>query len=137
MIVNQKKYVLSEWDETAQCYINTWFGNVGKDEFKDAVMIGRNFMIENKVKVHLADATQMRTGWNGAEEWLFSNFWKQVHEAGLKYFGIVLPESIFLEFASMQMEQKMQEIGVNVTYRAFDSMEKAKEWSQKVQGLKK
>lgn len=135
MIINQQKYVLSEWDEEAQCYINTWFGAVKEEQFKEAVLIGKDYIIKNNVKVHLADTTKMKTGWYGSEEWLFSNFWKDVPQAGLTHFGIVLSENIFMEFASTKMERKLQEIGVEVVYEAFKTIEEAKVWSKQVQGI--
>lgn len=134
-VVNDKPYVKSFWDKDHQCYVNQWHGIVGKKDFKEAVMIGFNYMMENKVKVHLADARDMRTGWTGAEDWLHEFFWPKLVENGLTHFGIILPHNAFLEFASYQMEQKMKDEGVSIVYCAFDSMKNANKWSLEVQSI--
>lgn len=89
-------------------------------------------MMVNKVKVHVADAREMRTGWTGSEEWLHEHFWPQIYENGLTHFGIVLPRNAFVEFASLQMKKEMASRGIHIEYEAFDNMENALEWSRKV-----
>lgn len=134
-IINEKPYIKSFWDNDAQCYVNEWHGIVEKEEFKEAVMVGFDFMIENNVKVHLADARDMRTGWTGAEEWLYSFFWPKLVENGLTHFGIILPHNAFLEFASYQMEKQMKDRGITLVYQAFENMESAKKWSAAIQDI--
>lgn len=134
-IINEEPYIRSFWDTEARCYVNEWHGLIGKDDFKKAVMIGFDFMMKNKVRVHIADAGDMRTGWTGSEEWLHEHFWPEIHKNGLTHFGIILPRNAFIEFASQQMKAQMAERGIHIEYEAFESMESALEWSKKVQKI--
>lgn len=134
-IINKQPYVKSFWDNDYQCYVNEWHGVVEKEAFKKAVMVGFDYMMKNKVKVHLADTRDMRTGWTGAEEWLYEFFWSKLVKNGLTHFGIVLPSNAFLEFASYQMEQKMKDKGIIIMYEAFENMENARKWSAEVQNI--
>jgi len=104
MIVNKQSYIISEWNETLEYYINSWFGFVDEEQFKEAVEIGRLFMIENKVKFHLADTSKMEGAWNGGE-WLYENFWKGVTKAGLTHFGIIIPDNNIMGQASDMVMQ--------------------------------
>lgn len=128
MIVNKQTYVTSEWNEEFEYYINSWYGIVEEEDFIKAVNIGKDFMIENKVKYHLADTSNMETGWNGGE-WLYENFWKSVTQAGLKYFGIIVPESNILNVTSdFLMQDEMRARGIEITYRTFHSLSDAENW---------
>ncbi len=134
MVVNQKDYVLSEWNEDLKYYINTWYGFVGQEDFIDGVKIGQAFMIKNKVKYHLADTTNMTGAWDGGD-WIVDNFWKSVVEGGLTHFGLIIPEDNFYSSLSSDvMLWEMQKKGVALKeYKVFISKADAENWIRECQ----
>jgi hypothetical protein len=135
MIVNKQPYVVSEWNEELRYYINTWYDYVEESDFIDAVEIGRQFMITNKVKYHLADTTYMDGVWDGGE-WLYENFWKNVVAHGLTHFGLVLsPDNYYGNVSDYVMQQEMKRRGISIEYKTFKTLEEAQNWIRELNPL--
>ncbi|WP_375561285.1 hypothetical protein ACE193_01665 [Bernardetia sp. OM2101] len=118
------------YNEKANCIITRSIGFVYDMELKtflDKILI---FLKEKNTNKLIVDLTYRQTYTDEDQNWIDTNWFPRALQAGLTYFGYVIPNDLFMQMSADEILVKRKG-SVNVI--PFGNLEKAVEWI-KIQG---
>lgn len=129
MIVVNEEHLLLEYDPKLKAIVQTWKGFFSSEAFRAGVeRTNRLFEEKNPVTKFLVDISDSAVIKGEDTSWAAQNAIPRAIQNGLKYYGFVLPKSVFAEISLKnfreQLHQPSLEIGI------FKSIEEAKAWAR-------
>lgn len=128
--VSSKDALRIYYNEKANCVITRSIGFVYDIELKnflDKIIV---FLEEHKTNKLIVDLTYRQTYTDKDQNWIDTNWFPRALQAGLTYFGYILPNDLFMQLSADEILVKRKG-SLNVV--PFGNLEKAIEWI-KVQG---
>lgn len=123
--VSQNDALRIYYNEKANCIITRSIGFVYDMELKtflDKIIL---FLEEHNTNKLIVDLTYRQTYTDEDQSWIDTNWFPRALEAGLTYFGYVIPNDLFMQMSADEILVK-QKGSVNVI--PFGNLDKAIEW---------
>lgn len=115
------------YNEKANCIITRSIGFVYDKELKTFLDQIIFFLQEKNINKLIVDLTYRQTYTDEDQKWIDTNWFPRVLEAGLIYFGYVIPNDLFMQLSADEILVKQKS---SVKVIPFGHLEKAIEWIQ-------
>ena len=116
------------YNEKAHCIITRSIGFIYDVELKTFLDKIIFFLEEKNTTKLIVDLTYRQTYTEEDQKWIDTNWFPRALQAGLTYFGYVIPNDLFMQLSADEILVK-QKATVNVI--PFGNLEKAIEWIEK------
>ena len=130
MIVVNEKHLVLAYDEELKAIIQTWRGFFSSEEFRQGVTL-TNKLFEEKAPVtkFLVDISESSVIKGEDTAWAAQHAIPIAISWGLKYYGFVLPVSVFTQISLDNFRDQLNQPSLET--EVFKSIEDAREWARK------